>query len=125
MLGHTSHAGYVSGINERRVLEALLGGMINPGQVVYNIEDYVRYSAFWFARNAASAGGAVPIVAFEPEPEYFALLSKNVYLNPGLNVSCEKLAIGDLDGVVRMSPDGRADGAADDSDDVDFLKSTV
>lgn len=60
------------------------------------------------------------MVALEPEPDNFALLCENVSLNKGLDVSCEKLAVGDLDGVVRMSSNGRGDGAAHVSEDGEF-----
>lgn len=119
MVGHTSNASYVSGINERQVLKAL-SSIIKPGEVVYNIGANAGYTALWLALNAAARGGAISVVAFEPEPENFALLSENVSLNPDLDISCEKLAIGDLDGVVRMSSNGRGDGAAHISKDGGF-----
>ena len=91
--------------------------MIKPGEVVYNIGANVGYTALWLAQNA---GGAISVVAFEPEPENFVLLCKNVSLNPRLDVTCEKLAIGDLDGAVRMSSNGGGDGAAHVSEDGDI-----
>lgn len=119
MVGHTSNASFVSGINERQVLKAL-SGMIKPGEVVYNIGANAGYTSLWLARNAAARGGAISVVAFEPEPENFALLSENVSLNPDLNISSKKLAIGDFDGVVQMSSNGGGDGAAHISEDGEF-----
>lgn len=116
MDGITSNAGYVSGVNERPLLK-LLGGMIGDKSVVYNIGANIGYTALWLAKHAQAKGKTVSIVAFEPEPENFALLSENVALNNDLDIRCEQLAIGSADGVIRMVSNGGGDGAAHVSED--------
>ncbi|KHQ50163.1 FkbM family methyltransferase [Mameliella alba] len=119
MSGITSNAGYVSGINERPLLQ-LLSGMIGDKSIVYNIGANIGYTALWLAQNAKTKNKTISVIAFEPEPENFALHSENVALNAELDVRCEMLAIGDADGVIRMVSNGGGDGAAHVSDDGDL-----
>lgn len=116
MSGITSNAGYASGNNERPLLK-FLGGMIGDKSIVCNIGANIGYTVLWLAQNAKAKGETISVIAFEPEPENFALLSQNVALNTDLDIRCEQLAIGDTDGMIRMVSNGSGDGAAHVSDD--------
>lgn len=72
---------------EEKVLERLNF----RGQVIYDVGAFAGAYALFFAR-AAGAGGLV--VAFEPQPDNFAKLTRNLALNQVHNVRALELALG-------------------------------
>lgn len=71
--------------------EKLLGQIDFHGQVVYDVGAFAGAYALFFSR-AVGAGGYV--VAFEPQPENFSKLARNLALNQAPNVQALELALG-------------------------------
>ena len=55
MLGSTSNAGYVSGVNERPFLR-FIGTQIHDGDTIYNLGATIGYTALWLAQFAQKQG---------------------------------------------------------------------
>src|ERR1035441_6724268 len=71
--------------------KALLGSLIRPGMTVFDIGAHVGHYTLLAARIVGPTGR---VYAFEPEPENFALLKRNVELNGYKNVTCVPKEIG-------------------------------
>lgn len=71
--------------------EKLLERLDLHGQVVYDVGAFAGAYALFFSR-AVGAGGYV--VAFEPQPENFGKLARNLALNQVHNVQALELALG-------------------------------
>ena len=72
-----------------------LEGEGRAGDVVADIGAHIGLHALACARRAGPGG---KVYAFEPEPQNFALLSRNVLQNGYRNVVCERAAVGAVDG---------------------------
>ena len=65
-----------------------------------DIGAHVGYYAILMARLTGDEGA---VVAFEPVPENFAMLQRNVVLNALANVQLEPLAVSEQDGTLRLT----------------------
>jgi FkbM family methyltransferase len=77
--------------------KALLGSLIRPGMTVFDIGAHVGHYTLLAARIVGPTGR---VYAFEPEPENFALLKRNVELNGYKNVTCVPKAVSDRSGTL-------------------------
>lgn len=89
---------------------------LQPGQVIIDIGANIGYYTLIFARQVGAEGH---IYAFEPEPENFALLQKNVALNNYHNLTLINKAVADQAGTLNLylSPTNKGDHRAYDSHD--------
>lgn len=111
LLGETSNASYVTGVNESAFLKRI-GVSIKGGATVYNIGANIGYTALFLGQHFRNSRKDLLVIAFEPEPATFAILEKNVKLNEHLTVECVNSAVGDTDGLVGFSSSGAGDGSA-------------
>jgi FkbM family methyltransferase len=72
---------------------------VSRGHVVLDIGAHIGYYTLIFARQVGVAGH---VFAFEPEPQNFALLSKNVDINAYTNVTLVNKAVSDNTGKLRL-----------------------
>ncbi len=63
---------------------------VRAGDIVVDVGAHIGYYTLMFARLAGPTG---KVYAFEPDPENFALLRRNVELNGHANVVCEPKAV--------------------------------
>src|SRR3989344_4015284 len=78
---------------------------IKKGDVVLDIGAHIGYYTLLFARLVGEKG---KVYAFEPDPENFALLKKNVEVNGYRNVVLEQKAVSDNPGTVKLHLGGRS-----------------
>jgi FkbM family methyltransferase len=69
---------------------ALVKQQVKPGDVIIDIGANIGYYTLLFAQLAGDTGH---VVAFEPDPENFALLYKNIHLNQYRNVTLVQKAV--------------------------------
>jgi FkbM family methyltransferase len=79
---------------------AVLRREITPGSLCLDIGAHLGYYAILMARLTGNNG---VVVAFEPVPENFAMLQKNLALNALANVHYEPLAVSAEDGTLRLA----------------------
>jgi FkbM family methyltransferase len=89
----------VLGAYEPEVAE-LLRREIKAGALCMDIGAHVGYYAILMARLTGEAG---TVVAFEPVPENFEMIKKNVVLNSLGNVRLEPLAVSGEDGTLKLT----------------------
>jgi FkbM family methyltransferase len=70
---------------------------IKPGARIVDVGANVGFFTLLFARQAGPGG---KVWAFEPGPQSFALLAKNVSINAYTNVTVENIAISDFSGTI-------------------------
>ncbi len=89
---------------------------VKVGDVVLDIGANIGYYTLLFAKLVGEDGR---VFAFEPDPDNFALLKKNIDLNGYQNVTLEQKAIADRTGKIRLyiSPHSSADHRIYDSRD--------
>jgi FkbM family methyltransferase len=75
---------------------AFMRSLIKEGMIVFDVGAHVGYYTLLAAERVGSTGH---IYAFEPEPENFKLLVKNVESNGFRNVTCVNMAVSDGSGV--------------------------
>lgn len=85
---------YLLGTYERPATRAICE-WLRPGQVGYDIGANIGYMALVMARAVGPAGC---VVAFEPSPHAFALLSVNATRSRALHVDARQLALADVEG---------------------------
>jgi FkbM family methyltransferase len=87
-----------------------------PGDVVLDIGANVGYYTLIFAERVGESGH---VFAFEPDPDNFALLEKNVRANRYSNVTLERKAVSDVTGKIKLytCPDNKGDHRIYDSGD--------
>jgi len=78
---------------------------IKKGDVVLDIGAHIGYYTLLFARLVGEKG---KVYAFEPDPENFALLKKNVEVNGYRNVVLEQKAVSDNPGTLKLHLGGRS-----------------
>jgi FkbM family methyltransferase len=94
------HAGYVLGLSERAVQDALVEH-VRPGGVFWDVGAHAGFMAVLAARLAGADGR---VVCFEPVPENVAELRRNVEANGfGGRVEILQLALADAEGAGHMS----------------------
>jgi FkbM family methyltransferase len=104
----------VVGRHEKLITE-LVQEHIKPGAIVVDIGANIGYYTLLFARSAGPTGH---VYAFEPDPENFALLAKNIALNGYTNVTLEQKAVAEATGTLRLYlADNVGDHRAYDSGD--------
>jgi FkbM family methyltransferase len=74
---------------------AFLQQFLQPGMTFLDVGAHFGEHTLVASRCVGDSG---QIHAFEPEPEMFALLERNVYLNPASNTTLNRCAVGDRDG---------------------------
>jgi FkbM family methyltransferase len=100
---------YFFGHYHERYEAALVAGLLDPGEVFWDVGANVGY----FALVAAAAVGATgQVLAFEPGAASLERLTANVALNPYKHIQIFNLAVADADGEATLY---RADGIADSS----------
>ncbi|MDP3698702.1 MAG: FkbM family methyltransferase [Nanoarchaeota archaeon] len=72
---------------------------VKPGEVVVDIGANIGYHTLLLAKLVGDKG---KVYAFEPHPENFALLKKNVEVNGYKNVIVEQKAVSDKNGKVKL-----------------------
>jgi FkbM family methyltransferase len=77
----------------------LLERLIQKGNTIVDVGAHVGYYALLFARWAGPQGR---VFAFEPGPDNYALLRKNVELNGCTNVACIPKAVSDRSAIVQL-----------------------
>lgn len=89
---------------------------VRRGDVVLDIGAHIGYYSLIFARLVGSEGR---VFAFEPDPDNFALLNKNVRINGYRNVTLVRKAVADRTGKVRLyvSEENNGDHRTYDSKD--------
>jgi FkbM family methyltransferase len=90
-LSWQGHSDYVLGMYEPQVAKALLR-YVKPGDTCIDVGAHLGYYTIWMARLVGPAG---LVVAFEPFPNNFRALEKNMVLNRLQNVKLEPLALAD------------------------------
>lgn len=80
---------------------------IKSGYVVLNIGANIGYYTLIFAKLVGKEG---KVFAFEPDPDNFALLKKNVEINGYLNVTLVQKAISNKTGKIRLYLSERSKG---------------
>jgi len=87
---------------ERHVAErALLRRLLRPGMRVVDVGADIGYFLLLFEQSIGPAGS---IVCLEPEPDNARELERNIRANSLTNVEFLRLAAGDEDGLVSLSP---------------------
>ncbi|KIG16381.1 methyltransferase, FkbM family domain protein [Enhygromyxa salina] len=77
----------------------LFRAAIGPGDVVIDVGANIGYYTLLAARTVGDAGH---VFAFEPDPEAFAILERNVKLNGYENVTLVPKALGATDGTLQL-----------------------
>ncbi|HEV8421908.1 MAG TPA: FkbM family methyltransferase [Chthoniobacterales bacterium] len=90
---------------------ALLSAEIQPGMTILDIGANIGYYTLLFSKLTGANGR---VVAFEPEPQNFALLKENLTRNHRTNVEALNVAAGDLAGesFLYLSEENRGDHQA-------------
>lgn len=87
--------------DEQDYLDSMLNAL-HPDDVLYDIGANIGLVTLHAARRCRT-------VAFEPDPEFFSRLQRNLELNQAINAEVLPFAISDSDGTVSLFTDG-ADG---------------
>jgi FkbM family methyltransferase len=90
------------------------GEHVKEGMVILDVGANIGYYTLQFARAAGAKGR---VYAFEPDPENFKLLQKNVQLNGYTNVILIPKAVSDVTGTLKLysSPENKGDHKIYDS----------
>lgn len=92
----------LGGVLFHRTLVEVASKAVRPGDVVIDGGSNVGFFAMLAARKLKGNGR---VVAFEPDPDTFALLARNITLNGlGNTLKAEQLALADKDGVLDFVP---------------------
>jgi FkbM family methyltransferase len=83
---------------EDDVIKALLA----PGDLIIDVGANIGYNTLKWGREVLPDGR---VLAFEPVPPNFAALQKNLELNSTLDVAAHHLALGNVEGSIRLSSD--------------------
>ena len=77
----------------------LMTALVRRGDVVLDIGAHIGYFSLVFARLVGTEGR---VFAFEPNPDNYALLKKNVELNGYRNIVCVQKAVSNTTGKVKL-----------------------
>jgi FkbM family methyltransferase len=93
-----------------------LMNQISEGSSVVDIGANIGYYTLQFARKVGSRGH---VYAFEPDPQNFVLLKKNIEVNGYKNVTPVQMAVSDVSGVTRLylSTENKGDHRIFESDE--------
>ncbi len=72
---------------------------VHPGQTIVDVGASIGIYTIFFAKMVGEKG---KVYAFEPEPNNFELLKKNITINGFKNVILENKAVSDISGTVKM-----------------------
>ena len=78
---------------------ALFNKEVRPGDIVLDIGAHIGYFTLRFAKKVGNTG---KVFAFEPDPESFAILKKNVELNGYKNVILVNKAVSDRNARLKL-----------------------
>ncbi len=76
-------------------------GSLHPGDTVLDVGAYIGTHTLAFA---SAVGGSGKVIAFEPRPEIFRLLAKNILENGLGNVVLRQVAVGVESGFISLPP---------------------
>ena len=96
-----------------------LVGYVREGETIFDIGANQGETSLYFAQAVGPHGR---VYSFEPNPAMFAMLGRNIQLNPALRCHAEHLALGAAEGMAGMRQlDGRNPGTASiDSEGIPF-----
>jgi FkbM family methyltransferase len=93
-----THLGYIAGSADQ-YLQRTIKRYVSPGDNVYDIGANIGYVSLMLAKQVGPEGG---VFAFEPIPETFAMLRRNIVLNKLDNVTLLNVAASATSGVTAM-----------------------
>jgi FkbM family methyltransferase len=79
--------------------KSLLTNLIRPGMIVFDVGAHVGHYTLLAARLVGPTGH---VYAFEPEPDNYSLLTRNVALNGYANVTCTPKAVSNCSGSLTL-----------------------
>jgi FkbM family methyltransferase len=94
---------YITGLYEKSCTQ-VLREHLRQASLVLDIGANLGYFSIFMAKHA---GGNCQILAFEPMPDTFGLLERNIKLNNLTNVNAIKAAVSDKSGDVELLSDAR------------------
>ena len=109
-------AGYEAAVTD------VLGELVQPGDVVYDVGAHAGFSALVFARLATSTGR---VYAFEPSPLTFQRLRHNVALNDARAVTPVNAGAWDSEGRLRLTEKSSWSRVIDDGATTDVPVSDI
>jgi FkbM family methyltransferase len=77
----------------------ILQRLVQPGDTVLDVGANIGYYTLIFARRVGAAGR---VIAFEPDPDNFALLRRNIQCNGYQNVTLVNAALSNQNGTVKL-----------------------
>lgn len=87
--------------------EAVMRGLIRPGDTVLDLGAHIGYYTLLFAKLVGPKGR---VIAFEPDPTNYSLLVRNVRENGYVNVECVNRAVSDSSRTGRLYLSPRTSG---------------
>lgn len=100
MLLDSTDSLYLSINGEYEVLEtSLVKKVVKPGNIVVDIGAHIGYYTLIFAKLVGPTG---KVFAFEPDPENFSLLKKNIEMNGYKNVILVQKAVADKNSKIKL-----------------------
>lgn len=89
---------FVFGVYEPRAV-ALLGKFVQTGDIAIDVGAHIGYYTLLLRKHVGADGR---VIAFEPVPEDFEVLQRNLMLNGYTNVRLENAAVAEFSGDVRI-----------------------
>jgi FkbM family methyltransferase len=118
----TAERYFLLGAGYEAALTDVLGELVRPGDVVYDIGAHAGFSALMFARLATSTGR---VYAFEPSPLTFERLRHNVALNDAPAVTLVNAGAWDSEGRLRLTEKSSWSRVIDDGATTDVPVSDI
>lgn len=99
---HSPSLGFLSDVVHDRYeveMKGLLCGLLREGMTVFDVGAHVGYYTLMAAQKVGPRGH---VFAFEPEPENYSILKKNIELNGYMNVTCIPKAVSSRSGTLSL-----------------------
>lgn len=106
----TSNVTFIAGASEKTFLRMVTKQVDRVGLVV-NIGANIGYTILFLAKALFEKGTPCNFLALEPEPQTYAMLVRNIALNP-FKIKAECVAAGDRERRAKFYSTGVGDGAA-------------